>query len=102
MYPESESFDLVKNILLSSVPYDISVKKHQEDNILLVISKNYNLVFLNEISASFLNLCDGKRKTADIIEHMMNIYDIDKSTLCSDIVILIRELQNKRVVTIEV
>ena len=102
MYPGSkESFELVKEILLKSIPFDISVKKQQQDNVLIVMTSEMALVFLNDVALNFLSLCNGKKTVNDIISSLLEIYDTDFQTLSDDIVMLIRDLQTKRIIYVE-
>lgn len=97
----SESFEIVKNILLESIPIDTSIKKIKEDKLFVLITEEYKLAFLNDVSASFLSLCNGINKVKNIIDTLLNIYEVDYNTLTNDIIILIRDLQNKRIIHIE-
>lgn len=103
MYIDSpESFELVKSILMRSIPHDITLKKSQEDNVLLVMNDEFTLSFLNETASKFLELCDGKKNFEEIL-HMMQIeYEIDLATLTQDIMDLVQNLQKNRILHIEV
>ena len=102
MYPESEySFELVKNILLDTFPVDISLKKHRENDAILALNSEYALVFMNELAAEFLERCTGKKNLSTIISELYSIYDVEEYILADDIVKLVRELQLKRIIRIE-
>jgi len=49
-------------------------------------------VVLNDTGVTFLELCDGQRKTGDIISTMSETFDIDSETLLEDLRPFIQEL----------
>ncbi len=103
MFPENEeSFNLVKSILLDTIPKDISLRKHKEDNVLLVTNKNQTLFFFNDTAALFLSYCNGKLTVKEIIDKMSDILEVQNNILTDDIVELIRILQKDRIVYIKV
>ena len=103
MYFDSpESFELVKSILLRSVPYDITLKKSYESGVLLVMNDEYTLSFLNETAAKFLDLCNGKKNVSEVLHEMQLEYDVDISTLTNDVIQLIPNLQKNRILYVEI
>ena len=97
----SDSFNLVKNILLKSIPFDITIKKHKEEDIILVINSEYTLVFLNELASSFLCLCNGTNNIEYIINKLFTLYDVEYKKITDDIIFLVRDLQDKRIIYVE-
>lgn len=102
MYRESEeSFNLVKDIVRRAVPKDISIKKRKEGGVALVIGENQHLYFLNEIASEFLFRCEGTKTTDEICQNIINLYDVDTDILLDDMIVLIRDLQKKRIIRID-
>ena len=103
MYLDSpESFELVKSILMQSIPHDITLKKSIESGVLLVMNDEYTLSFLNETASKFLDLCNGEKNVSEILYEMQLEYDVDMNTLILDIMQLIRNLQKNRILYMEV
>ena len=103
MYLDSpESFELVKSILMRSIPHDITLKKSDESSVLLVMNDEYTLSFLNETASKFLDLCNGEKNVSEILHEMQLEYDVDMNTLTLDIMQLIRNLQKNRILYMEI
>ena len=71
--------------------FDEAVVIHQEKAEALV---------LNEVGASFLELCDGQRTVQQIIELMLGEYDVGVDELISDVQDFIAELSETGVKSI--
>jgi len=70
--------------------FDEAVVIHQEKAEALV---------LNEVGASFLELCDGKRSVQQIIDLMAEQYDIGLDVLAKDIQAFVLELSENGLIT---
>ena len=100
MYKDLESYGVVKKILLEAIPQIEALKFRAEDNVLIVVSREQELFFLNEVAKDFLLLCDGRR-LKEIIDALSEIYDVEKNQLADDLMNLIRDMQYKRVLRME-
>ena len=100
MYRDSESYSIVKKILSDSALKNIALKLQEDDNILIVMSSEKKLYFLNEIAKDFLLLCDG-RKFNKIVDELCEIYDVEKNLLTDDLIDVIQDLQYKRILRVE-
>ena len=100
MYRDSESYSVVKKILLEAVPYIEALKWRTEGEILIVVSSDKKLFFLNEVAKDFLLLCDGRR-LKEIIDELGEIYDVEKNLLTDDLIETIQDLQYKRILRME-
>lgn len=80
MYRDSESYSVVKKILLASVPHVEVLKTREENEILVVVNRQKKLFLLNEVAKDFLLLCDGKRRLNEIIDELGEIYDVEKNS----------------------
>lgn len=101
MYKNSDSYELVSKIILSSYPLDISLKKRIEGDILIVTSQENNFFFLNDIAKSFLLLCHNNNDVKTIINLLYKDYDIEYDILVNDVIDLIEDLQYKRIIYLE-
>lgn len=101
MYRESESYSVVKRILLESVPHIEVLKTREEGEILVVVNRQKKLFLLNEVAKDFLFLCDGQRRLKEIIDELGEIYDVEKNQLTDDLVDTIQDLQYKRILRME-
>lgn len=100
MFIGNESFELVKNIILNSKVEIISLKLREENGILIVNSSKLNILFLSEVASSFIKLIDDNITVNEIIDKLICEYDVNREIITNDIIILIRELQLKRVIKI--
>ena len=101
MYRDSESYSVVKKILLESVPHVEALKTREEGEILVVVNRQKKLFLLNEVAKDFLLLCDGRRLLSEIIDELGEIYDVDKNLLTDDLIDTIQDLQYKRILRME-
>ena len=101
MYRDSESYSVVKKILFESVPHVEALKMRREDDILVVVNRQKKLFLLNEVAKDFLLLCDGRRKFAEIVDALIEIYDVEKNQLTDDLIDTIQDLQYKRILRME-
>lgn len=101
MYRDLESYLVVKKILLASVPHVEALKWREESEILIVVSRDKKLFFLNEVAKDFLPLCDGRRTLEEIIDALGEIYDVEKDLLTDDLIDAIQDLQYKRILRME-
>ena len=100
MYKDSESYSVVKKVLSESVPKNIALKWHKNDNVLVVMSCNKKIFFLNEVAKDFLLLCDD-RSLKEIVDELCKVYDVEKNILTDDLIALIQDLQYKRILYVE-
>ncbi len=61
--------------------------------------ENAEALVLNEVGVSFLELCDGKRNVQQIIDVMLEQYDVDADVLSKDIQAFVLELSDGGVIT---
>ncbi len=101
MYKESESYSVVKKILLGSVPHVEALKTREEDEILVVVNRQKKLFLLNEVAKDFLLLCNGQRRLQEIVNELDEIYDVEKNQLTDDLIDTIQDLQYKRILHME-
>ena len=101
MYRDSESYSVVKKILLESVPHVEALKTREEGEILVVVNREKKLFLLNEVAKDFLLLCDGRRQLKEIIDELGEIYDVEKNLLTDDLIDTIQDLQYKRILRME-
>ena len=101
MYRDLESYSVVKKILLESVPHVEALKMREEGENLIVTGNKHELLFFNEVAKDFLLLCDGRRRLAEIVDALAEIYDAEKNLLTDDLIDTIQALQYKRIVRVE-
>ena len=101
MYRDSESYLVVKKILLEAVPQIEALKTREEGEILVVVNREKKLFLLNEVAKDFLLICDGRRQLKEIIDELGEIYDVEKNQLTDDLIETIQDLQYKRILRME-
>ena len=100
MYRNSESYSVVKKILLESVPHVEALKTRVEGEILIVVNRQKKFFLLSEVANDFLLLCNGRR-LKEIINELGEIYDVEKNLLTDDLIDTIQDLQYKRILRME-
>ena len=100
MYRNSESYSVVKKILLESVPHVEALKTRVEGEILIVVNRQKKFFLLSEVAKDFLLLCNGRR-LKEIINELGEIYDVEKNLLTDDLIDTIQDLQYKRILRME-
>lgn len=83
--------------VLKGYPENISIKTRLESDILVVMSADLVLEFLNPVASEFFLLIDGKLSLFQIVEELSRRYDADFLTIAEDIIELVRSFQRKRI-----
>lgn len=86
------------NSLKAQVPKRICCKSRREEGIIIVLTEDGELEFLNETASAMFELIDGVRTIEDIFSEMAGIYDVTPFVLKTDIVNFVRSLQWKRII----
>lgn len=87
--------------LENKIPRCSFVKKRMNDDVLIVCADILIIYYLNSTAAFFIELADGKATVGDIKRKFLARYDVDESELERDFVEMIRDLQWKKIVTLE-
>lgn len=101
MYRDSESYSIVKKILLDLVPHVEVLKMREENEILVIVNRQKKFFLLNEVAKDFLLLCNGQRRLQEIVDGLGEIYDVEKNQLIDDLIDTIQDLQYKRILRME-
>ena len=71
-----------------------NARKYREDgDFLIVMSYSHEIKYFNDVAKSFYVLADGSRRLCEIINEMLEEYEVDESTLILDCIELVRNLQ---------
>ena len=87
--------------LESKVPQPTFVKKRMNGDVLIICAENLTIYYLNATAAFFVELADGKATVGDIKRKFLDRYDVDERELENDFVEMIRDLQWKKILTLE-
>ena len=77
------------------------VKKRLNGDILIICADNLVIYYLNSTAAFFIELADGKSTVGEIKNKFLARYDVDERELENDFVEMIRDLQWKKILTLE-
>lgn len=83
------------------IPIQNYIKKRENDNFLIIMSEKLEIQYLNEVAKDFYLLLDGKKNIENIVDNLLEIYDVSKKVLEKDIFHLIRELQWKNLIVLK-
>lgn len=87
--------------LEGKIPRLSFVKKRVNDDVLIICADNLSIYYLNSTAAFFIELADGKTTIGDIKRKFLARYDVDERELEKDFVEMIRDLQWKKILTLE-
>ena len=87
--------------LENKIPHVTFVKKRLNDDVLIICTENLMIYYLNSTAAFFIELADGKSTVGDIKNKFLARYDVDEQELENDFVEMIRDLQWKKILTLE-
>ena len=87
--------------LEGKIPRMTFVKKRMNDDVLIICAENLSIYYLNSTAASFIELADGKATVGDIKKKFLARYAVDERELEKDFVDMIRDLQWKKILTLE-
>ena len=87
--------------LENKVPRISFVKKRMNGDVLIICAENLTIYYLNSTAAYFIELADGNSTIGDIKNKFLSRYDVDECELESDFVEMIRDLQWKKILTLE-
>ena len=87
--------------LENKIPRVSFVKRRINDDMLIICADNLTIYYLNSTAAMFIDLADGKSTVGDIKKFFLARYDVDERELETDFVEMIRDLQWKKILTLE-
>ncbi|MBQ3444593.1 MAG: PqqD family protein [Selenomonadaceae bacterium] len=87
--------------LENKIPRLSFVKRRMNDDVLIICADNLAIYYLNSTAAMFIELADGKSTVGDIKKKFLARYDVDERELENDFVEMIRDLQWKKILTLE-
>lgn len=68
------------------------------DEAVIVLQERAEVIALNEVGASLLSLLDARRSFGDLLEALLEEYDVDRESLASDLSMFLSELRDAGVV----
>lgn len=89
------------NTINELIPIQNFIKLRKNNDFLILMSDNLEIQYLNEVAKDFYLFIDGKMKVKEIIEKMLDVYEVEKEILEKDIVHLIRDLQWKNLIILK-
>lgn len=90
-------YNLLKNLVL--IPTFVKSKENGE--FLILMSEKLEIQYLNEVAKDFYLLIDGKRDLEEIVNKLLEIYEVEKEVLKKDICCLLRDLQWKDLIVLK-
>lgn len=87
--------------LENKIPRVSFVKRRMNDDVLIICADNLTIYYLNATAAMFIDSADGTATVGDIKRKFLSRYDVDERELENDFVEMIRDLQWKKILTLE-
>ena len=85
----------------NKVPHVTFVKKRMNGDVLIICAETLTIYYLNATAAFFVELADGTATVGDLKRKFLDRYDVDEHELENDFVEMIRDLQWKKLLTLE-
>lgn len=82
------------------VPRKNTLKEKTNGDFLIVSSFNLEIFYLNDTAREFFSWINGHRSIDQIVDQLMEVYDVDRYILQDDMIDVIRELQWKNLVSL--
>ena len=92
---------MIFNWIENKIPHVTFVKKRMNDDVLIICAENLAIYYLNATAAYFIELANGKATVGDIKKKFLARYAVEDSELEKDFVEMIRDLQWKKILTLE-
>lgn len=83
------------------IPIKNTQKYRDDGEFLIIMSHGHSIRYLNEVAKDFYLLSDGNRKVEDIVEIMLDEYEVPRDILENDILELIRNLQWNKLILLK-
>lgn len=87
--------------LENKIPHCSFVKRRMNDDVLIICADSLTIYYLNSTAAFFIELSDGTATVGDIKKKFLARYDVEEHELENDFVEMIRDLQWKKILTLE-
>ena len=87
--------------LENKIPHVTFVKKRMNGDVLIICAETLTIYYLNATAAFFVELADGTATVGDIKRKFLARYNVDERELETDFVEMIRDLQWKKLLTLE-
>ncbi|MBQ6297675.1 MAG: PqqD family protein [Selenomonadaceae bacterium] len=87
--------------LENKIPCISFVKKRMNDGVLIICAENLTIYYLNSTAAYFIELANGTVTVGDIKQKFLDRYAVEERELEKDFVEMIRDLQWKKILTLE-
>jgi hypothetical protein len=68
------------------------------DEAVVVRQEDAEVIALNEVGASILSLLDARRSLGEVLESLLEEYDVDRESLADDLSRFVRELRDAGIV----
>lgn len=92
---------MIYEIIKNKVVFPTILKTRENLGMLVAMNENSEIYYLNETAKDILLASNGKHSVEEIVDIIMQSYDVEKEILQSDIVSILRDLQWKNLVYME-
>lgn len=87
--------------LKNKIPHCSFVKTKMNDDVLTVCTDDLVMYYLNSTAAFFISMANGRNSIDEIKNKFLERYDVEAKELEKDLVDMIRDLQWKKILTLE-
>ena len=92
---------LVYELVKEYIPNKTCIKEKENGGFLIVSSPTLDVYYFNNTAKDFYQAIDGKRTVSDIVDYLLDEYDVKKDVLIRDFVNVLRDFQWKQLVVLE-
>ncbi|OON99997.1 MAG: hypothetical protein ATN35_09710 [Epulopiscium sp. Nele67-Bin004] len=83
------------------VPCCTYIKMREDNDFLIVINENLQIEHLSQVAKDFYMNVDGTKTIEEINQLLVQEYDVDYSVLQNDMLIFVKDLQWKKLITLK-
>ena len=91
---------LVYELFKDYIPNKNCVKEKENGEFLIVSSPTLDVYYFNNTAKDFYQAIDGERSINDIVDYLLEEYDVKKEVLILDFVNVLRDFQWKQLVVL--
>ena len=93
-------FDIYES-MKDLIPMATDIKHRKNGDFLIVAGEDGSIHYLNEVARDFYLLLNNDFKIFEIVDNLLQEYEVERKVLEADIVELIRDLQWKKLIRLK-
>lgn len=92
---------MIYEIIKNKIVYTMVLKARENLGMLIAMNRNSEIYYLNETAKDILLASNGRRSVEEIVNIILEDYEVEKEVLQNDMVSVLRDLQWKNLIYME-